>query len=139
MFSDSSNKNVRQPFSDSPEKAATALRSVVRILTLWGATMAQGEKILRVSHSTYARAKKGEEFTAVILDTDQLTRLSYVANIHAALRTLFSNPKNQYRFMRMENHNVFFRGKAPLTLISSGDFGALHETFKHIDGLQGGL
>lgn len=138
MFLDTANKEAQPPLTNSPEKAAVALRGVVRILTRWGATMAQGESILRVSHSTYARAKKGEGFYSVTLDKDQLTRLSYVANIHAALRTLFSNPENQYGFMKMENHNGFFHGKAPLELISSGDFGALYETFKHIDGLRGG-
>jgi len=41
----------------------------------------------------------------VRLSQDQLTRASYVLNIHAALRTVFENPENLYGFMAMPNNN----------------------------------
>ncbi|MEH6389207.1 MULTISPECIES: antitoxin Xre-like helix-turn-helix domain-containing protein [Pseudomonas] len=117
--------------------AATGLRTAVTILDKWGATGEQGEAILRVSHSTYARAKRKDGLQSISLDRDQLTRLSFVLNIHAALRTIFDNPDNLYGFMRMPNDNGFFFGRSPLEVMGSGDMVAVYETFKRIDVLRG--
>lgn len=122
-----------------PDKhtAAIGLRTAITLLDRWGASGEQGEAILRVSHSTYARAKREGGLSEVTLDRDQLTRISFILNIHAALRTLFDNPDNLYGFMKMANHNAFFNGRSPLEVMSSGDFVAVYETFKRIDGLRG--
>lgn len=117
--------------------AATGLRTAVSILDRWGATGEQGEAILRVSHSTYARAKRKTGLQSVNLDRDQLTRISFVLNIHAALRVIFDNPDNVYGFMRMPNHNEFFHGRSPLEVMSSGDMVAVYEAFRRIDALRG--
>lgn len=93
--------------------AATGLKAAVRILDKWDASGEQGEAILRVSHSTYARARNGN-VQEVKLDRDQLTRISYVLNIHAALRIVFDNPENLYGFITMANHNPYFAGRSPL-------------------------
>lgn len=116
--------------------AAAGLKAAVRILECWGTSGEQGEAILRVSHSTYARARRGE-LAEIKLDRDQLTRISYLLNIHAALGILFDNPENRYGFMAMANHNPYFNGRSPLSLISGGDIAALYETFKRIDALRG--
>lgn len=117
--------------------AATGLRAAVTILDRWGATGEQGEAILRVSHSTYARAKRKDGLQAINLDRDQLTRASLVLNMHAALRMVFDNPDNLYGFMRMPNDNEFFFGRSPLEVMGSGDMVAVYETFKRIDVLRG--
>ena len=117
--------------------AATGLRTAVTILDKWGATGEQGEAILRVSHSTYARAKRKDALQSINLDRDQLTRVSFVLNIHAALRTVFDNPDNLYGFMRMPNDNAFFLGRSPLEVMGGGDMVAVYETFKRIDVLRG--
>ncbi|MFI0471198.1 antitoxin Xre-like helix-turn-helix domain-containing protein [Halomonas sp. HMF6819] len=116
--------------------AAVGLKAAVRILEKWQASNEQGEAILRVSHSTYARARRGD-LAEIKLDSDQLTRLSYLLNIHAALRTLFENPENVYGFVSMANHNPYFNGRTPLDVIGGGDFAALYETFKRLDSLRG--
>ncbi|WP_249976688.1 antitoxin Xre-like helix-turn-helix domain-containing protein [Vreelandella olivaria] len=120
----------------SKAAAAAGLKAAVRILDKWRATGEQGESILRVSHSTYARARR-EGLSEIKLDSDQLTRISYVLNIHAALRMLFENPDNVYGFVAMANYNPYFNGRSPLEVIGSGDFAALYETFKRIDSLRG--
>ncbi|UYG01542.1 MULTISPECIES: antitoxin Xre-like helix-turn-helix domain-containing protein [unclassified Halomonas] len=116
--------------------AAVGLKTAVRILDKWQASNEQGEAILRVSHSTYARARRGD-LAEIKLDSDQLTRVSYLLNIHAALRTLFENPENVYGFVSMANHNPYFNGRTPLEVIGGGDFAALYETFKRLDSLRG--
>lgn len=123
----------------SPQKttSATGLRTAVAILDKWGATGEEGEAILRVSHTTYARAKRKDGLPSINLDRDQLTRVSFVLNIHAALRTIFDNPENVYGFMRMPNDNAFFLGRSPLEVMGSGDIVAVYETFRRIDVLRG--
>jgi len=123
--------------SSQKTTSATGLRTAVAILDKWGATGEQGEAILRVSHSTYARAKRKDGLASISLDRDQLTRVSFVLNIHAALRTIFDNPDNLYGFMRMPNDNAFFLGRSPLEVMGSGDIVAVYETFRRIDVLRG--
>ncbi|MEC9482090.1 MAG: antitoxin Xre-like helix-turn-helix domain-containing protein [Halomonas sp.] len=123
--------------ASSKAKAAAGLKAAVTILEKWSASNEQGTAILRVSRSTYARAKRGDPDWEVNLDSDQLTRISLVLNIHAALRVIFDNPENLYGFMAMANHNAYFHGKSPLELIGQGGILTLYEVFKRIDSLRG--
>lgn len=126
-----------QNIAQNRAAAAAGLKAAVRILDKWRASGEQGEAILRVSHSTYARARRGD-LAEIKLDSDQLTRISYLLNIHASLRMIFDNPENLYGFVNMINHNPYFNGRTPLEIIGSGDFAALYETFKRVDSLRGG-
>ena len=127
---------IANDISQNRAAAAAGLKAAVRILDKWRATGEQGEAILRVSHSTYARARRGD-LTEIKLDSDQLTRISYLLNIHATLRMIFDNPENLYGFVNMVNQNPYFNGRTPLEIMGSGDFAALYETFKRIDSLRG--
>lgn len=118
-------------------RATVGLRTAMRIMERWGATREQMAKILRVSGSTLARAKAGNE--TIGLDNDQLDRISYVLNIHAALRLVFDNPDNVYGFVKLSNHNAFFNGRKPLDVMADGSFVSLYETFRRIDGLRGAM
>ena len=114
-------------------KTTTGLQAAVTILTKWGATTEQGTAILRVSSDTYARAKQRDPEWQISLDDDQLARISYVLNIHAALRVLFDNPDNLYGFMGMANDNEGFEGRSPLEVIACGDMGTLRETWLRVN------
>jgi hypothetical protein len=127
---------LKSPVYDK-SKCAAGLKAAVAILEKWGASGEQATAILRVSRSTYARAKRRDPEWQVSLDEDQLTRISLVLNIHAALRVIFDNPENLYGFMAMANHNAYFHGRSPLQIISSGGILALYDTFRHIDSLRG--
>lgn len=117
--------------------AAIGLKTVFVILERWQLGSEQQMQVLQLSRSAYYKHKKDP--SGASLSRDQLLRISYLLNIHAALRTLFDNPENQQGFMAMPNQHPFFNGATPIQLISSGDFGALYEVHKHIDGLRGGL
>jgi mannose/fructose/N-acetylgalactosamine-specific phosphotransferase system component IID len=108
------------------EQCATGLRAAVAILEKWQASIDQACRILRISRSTHVRA-------------DQMQRISFVLNIHAALRLVFDNPENVYGFPAMVNHNEFFNGRTPLEIMAQGDMISLYETFRRIDVLRGGL
>src|SRR5690606_1035940 len=82
----------------SKEQCVAGLRAALNVLDKWGAASEQACRILRISRSTYTRAKQRESAWSVGLDSDQLQRISMVLNIHAALRLIFDNPENVYGF-----------------------------------------
>jgi len=120
------------------DQCAIGLRAAVNILEKWQATTEQACSILRISRSTHARAKLRNDAWSVNLDPDQMQRVSFVLNIHAALRLLFDNPENVYGFPAMANHNEFFNGRSPLEVMAQGDMISLYESFRRIDSLRGG-
>ncbi|ROM20502.1 hypothetical protein BK645_30060 [Pseudomonas protegens] len=126
--------NESQPFSRS--QCATGLRTATLVLEKWQASNIQICKILRISRSTLSRTKQGDGQFTVRLDSDQMKRISLVLNIHAALRTIFDNPKNLYGFPSLANQNDFFNGRSPLEIMSQGDLISLYETYRRIDALS---
>lgn len=126
---------ISKPLSPVKNTGAVALRAAVNIMEKWKATSRQIESVLRISRSTYVRAKDHER--NVSIDDDQLARASLVLNIHASLRTIFDNPDNVYGFPSMKNDNAFFDGRSPLDIMSEGSFIQIYETFRRIDALRG--
>lgn len=122
----------------SREQCVAGLRAALNILDKWGASSEQACRVLRISRSTYTRARQRDSQWSVGLDSDQLQRISMVLNIHATLRLVFDNPENVYGFPSMENRNEFFNGRAPLDIMAQGDMISLYETFRRIDALRGG-
>lgn len=106
------------------------------ILDKWGCSAAQKQAILGITKSSFHRYQKNPN--TISLSSDQLERLSYLANIHQALRIVFSNPDNVYGFMGMTNNNPYFNGRTPLSIITTGSFGSLYEVFKRIDSMRSG-
>lgn len=109
------------------------LRTAVTIMKRWRATNQEIVSVLRVSRSTCVRAQSDGH--PIRLDTDQMTRISMVLNIHAALRTIFDNPENVYSFPSLKNHNEFFEGRSPLQVMSQGDIISFYETYRRIEAL----
>ena len=118
-------------------QCVTGLRAAVGILEKWSASSEQACRILRISRSTYTRARQQDPEWAVALDADQMQRISFVLNIHATLRLVFDNPENVYGFVLMANDNEFFNGRTPLEIMAQGDMISLYETFRRIDVLRG--
>lgn len=118
-------------------QCVVGLQTAVTIFEKWNATVDQVCRTLRISRSTYTRAKQRDPEWSVSLDSDQMQRISFVLNIHAALRTVFDNPDNVYGFPSKVNHNDFFNGRSPLETLSQGDMISLYETFRRINALRG--
>lgn len=123
--------------ADLKRMGSAGLKAVLNILEKWGCSAEQAMAILRLPRATFYKYRNDP--SQARLDRDQLTRLSYLLNMHQALRIVFENRENVYGFMSKKNHNPYFHGRTPLEVIESGDFGALYETYKRIDTLRGGL
>lgn len=106
------------------------------ILDKWGCSAVEKYTIMGISKSAYYRYQADP--STVSLSNDQLERVSYLANIHQALRMVFSNSDNIYGFMKMVNNNPYFNGRTPLSLIATGQFGALYEVAKRVDSMRSG-
>lgn len=128
---------VLQTQSLTKSQCVAGLRAALKILDKWQASSDQACKILRISRSTYTRARQDDADWSVSLDQDQMHRVSFVLNIHGALRTVFDNPENVYGFASMSNDNEFFNGRKPLDIMAQGDMVSLYETFRRIDALRG--
>lgn len=119
------------------ERDLVIIRAAFNILDKWQCTPEQQQNILQISKAAFYKYRS--ETGSISLSKDQKERISYLLNMHAALRIVFDNPANVYGFMRMANHNPYFNGETPLNLISSGHFGTLYEVAKRIDALRGGM
>jgi hypothetical protein len=71
-----------------------------------------------------------KDTSAVSLNNSQSERLSSIDKIHPALRVVFSSPNNVYGFMGMINNTPYSNDSTPLSIISTGSFGALYAVFK---------
>lgn len=109
------------------------LRSAIMILEKWGLNDAGQSQLLDIPSKQLHSPESIEH-----LGTDQVSRISYLLNIHASLRELFQNPQNQYGFMKAVNHNAPFHGQAPLAFIRLGEISVLKEVFEHLEHLKYG-
>ncbi len=128
---------MNQPASEPlpPEAGVVGLKTVFNILDQWGCTAEQAWSILGMKKSTYYKYRNNPGSAS--LTPDQLERISYILNMHQALRVTFDNPANVKGFVSMANHNPYFNGRTPLEVMSSGRFGDLYETYKRLDALRG--
>ncbi|VTP69272.1 Uncharacterised protein [Leclercia adecarboxylata] len=73
-----------------------AIRAAMNILEKWGCSTEQQQNILQLSRAALYKYRQKETKTAS-LTHDQLTRISYLLNMHSALRIVFSNPGERLR------------------------------------------
>lgn len=126
--------SVYSPVENVKDAGVPALKAVLKILDKWGCSSEQAQAILRLPKATYYRYKTKPELANIT--GDLLERLSYLLNIHASLRTVFSNPENLYGFMQMPNNNNYFNGASPIKVLEEGSFASLYEVFKRVDALK---
>ncbi|KPM00665.1 hypothetical protein [Vibrio splendidus] len=99
------------------QRLASGLKAAETLLLKWGATHEQIQVILPTEEDSLE------------------VRISHILNIHATLRTIFSNEDNVYGFMSHANNNIFFNGRSPTSIIVSGHLSDLQEVRDEIDNL----
>ncbi len=104
--------------------ARIGLKAAMSILDKWQCNTAQVEKLLELKFADI------ELESAPELTRNQLLRISYILNIHARLRIVFSNTDNIYGFMTMINHNAPFNGSTPLDIAMGHD--GLKSVMEHV-------
>lgn len=118
------------------KQGKTALKAVLAILEKWKCSEVEKQAALGIGRSTLHKYQKDP--TSARITPDLLERMSYILNIHQALRLIFENPENVYGFMRMPNNNPYFNGLSPIQIISSGRMAHLYEVCRRLDSARGG-
>ncbi|WP_283131111.1 MbcA/ParS/Xre antitoxin family protein [Enterovibrio norvegicus] len=118
------------------QMSVAGFKAANNILKGWGIEASDVMKIMGLAKSTYHKYKADPE--KANLTKDQLERVSYLLNIHSALRIVFDNQENVQGFMNMINHNAYFEGRTPIDVIKQGRVADLYEVASRIDALRSG-
>ncbi|WP_336967336.1 antitoxin Xre-like helix-turn-helix domain-containing protein [Sphingobium aromaticiconvertens] len=128
-----------QTFSGEGDRhrlTGTAVKAVLRLISAWGGSNAEGATLLGVSESTWDRMKSGK--WDGVLSQDQMTRASALIGVFKGLHLLFADDMAD-RWPRLVNRGPIFDRRAPIHAMMEGGIPRMLETRQYIDALRGGL
>jgi len=118
----------------APDEIEAMQRTVGAIFARWGVTDVDAAVILGgISPKTYRRWRE-REYGRV--NRDLADRMSYILGIHKALRIIFAEPAQGYRWM--SRPNASFAGRTPLQLLLRGGMDDLQRLRRYLDSVRGG-
>ncbi|KTD25214.1 MULTISPECIES: MbcA/ParS/Xre antitoxin family protein [Legionella] len=120
----------------SGHQVHTAFKAVLNILRKWHCTTEEMQILLGLKRSTLFKYKSMPEKASISHDLTE--RLSYLLNIHAALRILFSNPDSVYGWVRKPNRAPFFNGKSAMDIMLQGRVVDLWAVASRLNAERGG-
>ncbi len=113
-----------------------ALRGFFAIVDRWRLRDEDARLLLGgVSNGPYYQWRNKPERT---LDTDRLTRVSYLIGIFKALNILHGETLAD-EWVRLPNSNPVFRGRTPLAYMLTGGIPAMQTVRRLLDARRGGL
>lgn len=130
LFPDLNLKSERERLSEP------GLRAFFRLMDQWSVRDEDARTLLGgVSNGPYYTWKKDPHRT---LDTDVLTRISYLLGICKALRILYSE-KLADEWMKLPNSNPIFGSHTPLDYVLRGGIPAMQILRRLLDARRGGV
>ncbi|MCW8887227.1 MAG: MbcA/ParS/Xre antitoxin family protein [Motiliproteus sp.] len=110
----------------------TALKTVLNILEKWECSTAEKKALLGIeADSTFFKYQKDPSKAKVSRDT--MERLSYLLNIHSALRILFSAKESVYGWVRQPNEHPFYQGRSAMDVMTQGRVVDLYEVMTRLN------
>ena len=132
----SANVAVKVP-EFSEKQGQTALKAVLNILEKWECSKAEKKALLGIdADSTFFKYQKDPSTAKVSRDT--MERLSYLLNIHSALRILFSAKESVYGWVRQPNNHPFYQGRSAMDVMTQGRVVDLYEVMTRLNSERGG-
>lgn len=129
----------RVDLASRPERerlSPSALKAFFTIAARWAVRDEDARALLGgVSNGPYYRWKKDPSRT---LDTDTLTRISYLVGIFKALNILYG-PALADEWVHLPNTNRLFGGRTPLAYMAEGGVPALQTVRRLLDARRGGV
>jgi len=114
----------------------SALKAFFNIVERWNIRDEDARVLLGgLSNGPYYSWRKDPERT---LDTDMLTRVSYLIGIFKALNVLYGE-KLADEWVRLPNQNPIFAGRTPLAYMMAGGVTSLQTVRRLLDARRGGL
>jgi hypothetical protein len=127
---DLSLKNERERLSPS------AIKAFFNIMTKWGVRDEDARTLLGgISNGPFYEMKKNPHRT---LDTDTLTRISFLVGIFKALNILHSK-KLADAWVQRPNANPIFGGRSALAYMMKGGLPAMQTVRRLLDARRGGV
>jgi hypothetical protein len=113
-----------------------ALRAFFNTVERWDIRDEDARLLLSgLSNGPYYKWRKDPDRT---LDTDMLTRISYLIGIFKALNILYGE-KLADEWVRLPNTNPIFSGRTPLAYMMAGGISALQTVRRLLDARRGGV
>jgi hypothetical protein len=113
-----------------------AIRTFFNIMTRWSIRDEDARMLLGgMSNGPFYELKKKPDR---VLDTDRLTRISYLIGIFKALNILYSD-KLADRWVQLPNSNPVFGGQMPLAYMERGGLPAMQTVRRLLDARRGGM
>jgi hypothetical protein len=117
------------------------LRSFIAIADRWELTEAERMRVLgQPGRSTYfgwlAKSRAGADLT---LPVDTLIRISALLGIYKALKIVFPDDAEAYKWLTSDNSGPLFGGQPPMALITAGTQDGMMLVRRHLDAWRGGL
>ncbi len=127
---DLSSKDVRNRLS------AGALKAFFNLAAHWKVRDEDARQLLGgVSNGPFYEMKRNPDR---VLDTDTLTRISYLVGIFKALNIIYSD-KLADAWVQLPNTNRLFGGKTPLAFMLKGNLPAMQTVRRLVDARRGGM
>ena len=116
----------------SKPHAAAGMKAVFRLLEQWQVDNTGARNLLgEPSKRTFHNWKAGKVAT---VPADTMRRIGYLLGIHKALRLLFRNPDNIYRWITRPNDD--FARQSPLQRMLGGDVTDLAYVRQYLDAMR---
>jgi hypothetical protein len=113
-----------------------AIRTFFNIMTRWSIRDEDARMLLGgMSNGPFYELKKNPDR---VLDTDRLTRISYLVGIFKALNILYSD-KLADKWIQLPNSNPVFGGEMPLAYMMKGGQSAMQTVRRLLDARRGGM
>ena len=122
--------------SERERLSPSAIKAFLNIMTVWKVRDEDARALLGgMSNGPFYEMKKKPERT---LDTDALTRASYLIGIFKALNILHGKALAD-RWVTLANRNPIFRGTTPLEYMIRGGIPAIQVVRRLLDARRGGI
>ena len=118
------------------EQVQTAFKVVLNIFDKWHCTTDESLTLLGLKRSTWFKYKSAPEKAS--FSHDLIERISYLLNIHAALRILFSNQESVYKWVRKPNKAPFYNGRSAMDIMMQGRVVDLWAVASRLNAERGG-
>jgi Antitoxin Xre/MbcA/ParS C-terminal toxin-binding domain/Antitoxin Xre-like helix-turn-helix domain len=129
-------QNINTALKITNGQAQIAFNATVQILKKWRCSTEEQLRLLALKKSTFYKYQSQEQSST--FNPDLIERLSYILNIHASLRILFSHPDSVYGWVSKPNNAPFFDGRSALEIMLQGRVIDLWSVASRLNAERGG-
>lgn len=117
-----------------PDELQAMQRAVINLFDKWGVSDVDAAVLLGgIAAKTFRRWKDGDYGR---VNRDLADRMSNLMGIHKALRIIFTDPAQAYRWIKSENKSL--GGRTPFEVMMQGGMEDIVRIRRYLDSVRGG-